>query len=765
MAKKNKIICVLGMHRSGTSMLTRILNICGMEIGPNSDLYKNKGDNPKGHWENLKFIEINQEIINIFSKDKQWDSIPNFPPDWQNSAEIKHLEIKAKKLVSGFNQKYPIWGWKDPRTCLTLPFWKKIISQDINFVIILRNPFQIVGSLKKRNNKKESETLHMWSFYTNSVINNTINENRCFINFDNIFSNWPDEINKVIKLVSSKDFFIDESKTKQIDSFISPNLIHNSQSFNPTYQDLNNNNLLKKLSNDFGESVNKLYTEIKTTKSRLSNKRKKIKKIKNQLEQYEIKVKIDKKEIKKLNKNLIILQKENEHLTEDVMGLNTVINEVRSSKFFKLSQLTNHTKTTIKKFINIFIMSTNYDHKVKQISSRHKTKISNKIVNETVSIIIPTRNGGDLWKKNLNKIISQKNIPNKEIIVLDNNSTDDTAIYAKKKGCKVYKIKENQFGHGKTRAYGAKKAKGDYLIYTVQDATPTSLHTYSKLINFLKKYKLAAASGKQLPHLDADSYAKWQIYYHYKALQLQHNDFVANGKMIDPKSFSNLSPETKRRYLSIDDVIACYTKSVFKKYNFLTNIDFAEDLELAQKILLDKNKIGFTNQVTVRHSHNINELYAFKRSYIETIALSNIFSKKKSILAKLHKKNKIYTIILLAKNLFDNSNIDSLNDLIKIKTKRTENNPFNNLLDNLFPNWYQKNIHYNLKILDSIKLNIPIIWNTYQDFSKLNNIPKNQIYFHKFMLNMLGNYLGNIVYQSNSYKLDIQIRNLLNHRV
>ena len=57
------------MHRCGTSYLSRALNMCGLDLGPVSDFYDTelqpKFGNPKGHWENLNIIRLNDQILKL----------------------------------------------------------------------------------------------------------------------------------------------------------------------------------------------------------------------------------------------------------------------------------------------------------------------------------------------------------------------------------------------------------------------------------------------------------------------------------------------------------------------------------------------------------------------------------------------------------------------------------------------------------------------------------------------------------------------------
>jgi len=68
--KKNNVICIIGMHRSGTSMIARVLNLCRLDLGPSEQLMKPyEVDNPLGYFENENFSLI---YITIRSKRITW---------------------------------------------------------------------------------------------------------------------------------------------------------------------------------------------------------------------------------------------------------------------------------------------------------------------------------------------------------------------------------------------------------------------------------------------------------------------------------------------------------------------------------------------------------------------------------------------------------------------------------------------------------------------------------------------------------------------
>ena len=117
----NSAVCIAGAHRSGTSMLARLLHACGLELGPESELMPAQADNPDGFWENIRFVALNDEILNELGG--AWDLPPE--RDFQ-SDRLDPLRTKAELLIQDFSPSAH-WGWKDPRNSLTLPFWQELL--------------------------------------------------------------------------------------------------------------------------------------------------------------------------------------------------------------------------------------------------------------------------------------------------------------------------------------------------------------------------------------------------------------------------------------------------------------------------------------------------------------------------------------------------------------------------------------------------------------------------------------------------------------
>jgi GT2 family glycosyltransferase/glycosyltransferase involved in cell wall biosynthesis len=185
-------ICIAGAHRSGTSMLTRLLHACGLYLGRKDELMAAQVDNPDGFWEHLGFVAVNDELLNALGG--AWDLPPKVDEDFSDP-RLDPLRMKARLLIESFNSA-GLWGWKDPRNSLTLPFWQELLP-GLKTLIMVRNPLEVAHSMKERNGTSYSFGLRLWEIYNRRVIETTNEQNRLITHYDLFFENAETELRRI----------------------------------------------------------------------------------------------------------------------------------------------------------------------------------------------------------------------------------------------------------------------------------------------------------------------------------------------------------------------------------------------------------------------------------------------------------------------------------------------------------------------------------------------------------------------------------------
>ncbi len=186
-------VCIIGMHRSGTSMVANLLRRHGLSLGPDECLLGANESNQAGHFEHTGFVEINEALLKQLGG--SWDNPPRLQSSWEQDPRLDNLTRKASLLTKDFAT-CTNWGWKDPRTTLLLPFWRRIVP-NLRYVICIRNPLAVASSLAQRDGQSIPAAIHLWRQYTRQGILNTEGYPRILTFYEDYFCRPAQEINRV----------------------------------------------------------------------------------------------------------------------------------------------------------------------------------------------------------------------------------------------------------------------------------------------------------------------------------------------------------------------------------------------------------------------------------------------------------------------------------------------------------------------------------------------------------------------------------------
>jgi len=189
-----RALLVLGMHRSGTSALTRVLSLLGADLPAN--LMQPKADNNElGFWESLPIYALNEEIL--ASAGTRWDDWRRFNPDWFRSPEVARFKARALQVMEREFTNSSLFVLKDPRICRLVPFWNEVLREfdaDVNCVIVLRHPLEVAASLRERDGFSRSRSLALWLRHSLDVERTTRGLPRVFLSYDSLLQDWRSNV-------------------------------------------------------------------------------------------------------------------------------------------------------------------------------------------------------------------------------------------------------------------------------------------------------------------------------------------------------------------------------------------------------------------------------------------------------------------------------------------------------------------------------------------------------------------------------------------
>lgn len=185
-------VAIAGMHRAGTSMVARVLRICGLDLGADEHFAPAAPDNTEGYWEDLRFVALNDRILDAFGG--AWDVAPVLPDGWTRDARLDPIRREAEALAAARTEP---WGWKDPRTSLTAPFWVDVLP-GLRFVVCVRNPLEVAASLRARGYTSQRFGLRLWEEYHRALDAAPADAPRIVTHYDSYFRDAPAEVARVV---------------------------------------------------------------------------------------------------------------------------------------------------------------------------------------------------------------------------------------------------------------------------------------------------------------------------------------------------------------------------------------------------------------------------------------------------------------------------------------------------------------------------------------------------------------------------------------
>ena len=182
-------ILVAGMHRSGTSALTRMLNGLGCDLP--ATLMEADAYNAEGYWESTEVVALNEAVL--ASAGSTWDDWEPFNPDWYASPVAEGFRSRARAVIESEFGDSPLFVFKDPRVCRLLDFWIDALADcgvDARMAVPIRNPLEVAASLEARDAIDPSVGLLLWLRHVLDAEHASRGHPRAFVRFDALLDNW-----------------------------------------------------------------------------------------------------------------------------------------------------------------------------------------------------------------------------------------------------------------------------------------------------------------------------------------------------------------------------------------------------------------------------------------------------------------------------------------------------------------------------------------------------------------------------------------------
>ena len=227
-------IAILVTGRSGTSMIARLLNLCGLYLGEEEGLWDERSNprmNPTGYWEQRDIHELMDRLFTHLGGD--WENPPLLTSGWEEDAGLEPFYREARGIVARVFGGHENWAWKLPKASVTIAFWRRVIP-GLRFVVCVRNPLDFAQSLGQYTRNSRPHLLAMWQYYNYQILCETRPDERLVTFYEDYFPCYRDALAPLLDFAGLPPLVPESHADQQSRAFCQPDLKH----YTSTLQDV-----------------------------------------------------------------------------------------------------------------------------------------------------------------------------------------------------------------------------------------------------------------------------------------------------------------------------------------------------------------------------------------------------------------------------------------------------------------------------------------------------------------------------------------------
>lgn len=220
-----QLVVVLGMHRSGTSVITRALATMGVRLGDRL-LPPMDGVNAKGFWEDEDIQALDEAMLAALGR--SWFHVAPLSADEVRCLHAQgFLERAAALLREKVEGGEAPFGFKDPRVARLLPFWRDVFAHlgyEVRYVLAVRHPLSVAESLRRRDGLLHEHSHLLWLEHVLSSLSGSVDAQRVLVDYD-LFMQEPGEQTRC--MAEQLGLAVDEHAFREfLADFLDPGLRH-----------------------------------------------------------------------------------------------------------------------------------------------------------------------------------------------------------------------------------------------------------------------------------------------------------------------------------------------------------------------------------------------------------------------------------------------------------------------------------------------------------------------------------------------------------
>ena len=214
-------VFVLGMHRSGTSAVARVLNLMGCYFGAEHEGTRANEENPKGFWERQDVRRLNDAVLRNAGCD--WDRVSGFRAEGSLDEEQVYRRAIAD-IVLDMDAHRP-WFIKEPRLCLTFPLWRPVLETPV-CIHVHRSPMEVARSLQARHGMELDAGLALWEAYNIHALNASSGLPRLVVSYSALMGDPSREVARLSEALSGHGYELRRPVVAELRAFLDEGLRH-----------------------------------------------------------------------------------------------------------------------------------------------------------------------------------------------------------------------------------------------------------------------------------------------------------------------------------------------------------------------------------------------------------------------------------------------------------------------------------------------------------------------------------------------------------
>lgn len=222
-------VVILGMHRSGTSALTKMVSLLGCDLP--KTIMDASPTNETGHWESNRIMELNDRLLE--SAGTSWNDWVEFNTNWSESPKADSFRREAQAVLESEFGDSPLFVIKDPRICRMPTFWLSALEEfgaRPLVILPLRNPLEVAASLQVRNGFEPALGHLLWLRHVLDAEHSTRGMPRYFTSYDRLLASWPSVAKDAEAALGLHWPRLADTAAAEIDTYLAKRLQHHKES-------------------------------------------------------------------------------------------------------------------------------------------------------------------------------------------------------------------------------------------------------------------------------------------------------------------------------------------------------------------------------------------------------------------------------------------------------------------------------------------------------------------------------------------------------